>query len=436
MQKRISRITIYTIAICVFLLVVNITLGLVLINQSDKAMRTLIENRMLDVANTAAAMLDGDALATLQADDVDAPAYQETLRILRKYLDNIDLEYIYCVRDMSNKQFVFMIDPDVDPGQFGEPIEFTDALYSASLGTPAVDKEPYEDRWGRFYSAYTPVFTSDHQIGGIVAVDFSADWYENQVAGQIRTTLLVSALSLLLAALVVVAVTTRFRNHFKTMLKEMNSLSGGIETLVQEVSPGAAESLKTESSVPATNDEITELSSRIRSLEDQLSERIQFVRSQAFIDGLTGLANRSAYEEHVKRLDDEIKEGKADFTLALFDLNGLKELNDRQGHEAGDRAIIRVADALTKVFDDSKVYRIGGDEFVAILEPTARDMDYRFMVIDGMLEDTDTVAVAKGCTSYEAGTDDGYRMVFGRADLAMYNDKKRYYETHQDRRRR
>ncbi len=62
--------------------------------------------------------------------------------------------------------------------------ESTDALYQASLGKPSVDKVPYEDSWGRFYSAYSPVFDSNGKVAGIVAVDFSADWYDKQIRTQ------------------------------------------------------------------------------------------------------------------------------------------------------------------------------------------------------------------------------------------------------------
>ena len=82
------------IAFCVFLMIINFTLGMILTNQSGAAMRTLINNRMLDISNTAAAMLDGDMLEVLQADDKDSPAYQAVLKTLTYYQENIDLSYI------------------------------------------------------------------------------------------------------------------------------------------------------------------------------------------------------------------------------------------------------------------------------------------------------------------------------------------------------
>ena len=153
MNSRRTRNTIIGVVI-LLLLTVNLSLGFLLTRQASEAMITLIQNRMLDISNTAAAMIDGDDLASLTADDKDSEAYQSVLSTLTYFQDNIDLKYIYCVKDMGNKQFVFSADPTVDdPGEFGTPVVYTDALYQASLGTPAVDNVPYEDAWGRFRTA-------------------------------------------------------------------------------------------------------------------------------------------------------------------------------------------------------------------------------------------------------------------------------------------
>ena len=129
----------------VFLLITNIALGTALTRQSQKAMKTQIDERMLDVVKTAAAMLDGDVLEQLSAEDKDTPEYQAVVDTLNRFRDNINLAYIYCLRDMGDKSFTFTIDSDaVDPAEFGAPVAYTEALYNASRGIPSVDDEPYE----------------------------------------------------------------------------------------------------------------------------------------------------------------------------------------------------------------------------------------------------------------------------------------------------
>ncbi len=418
---------------CVFLLVVNASLGFALTRQSGRAMRSLIENMMLDVSNTAAALLDGDTLEALEAEDRDTPEYQNALKILTCFESNIELEYIYCIRDMGDGSFVFMIDPDPEsPGQFGEHIPYTDALYQASLGVPSVDKEPYEDNWGRFYSAYSPVFSSARKVAGIVAVDFSAEWYEDQINRQIRTTLMFVGASLLIAVAVIVLIAARYRKHFGALFHEMNQVSDGIETLVREVSPGT-EIASVEDDVAHSNDGFSELGAKVHALQNKLSEQIAIVRSQAYIDGLTRLGNRAAYEDHVRRLEEQIRQGTAAFSVILFDLNGLKEINDRHGHEKGDQVIVEAASVLRQAFDEGKLYRIGGDEFVVILEgANARTGAW----LDEVFGEKSHVSLSKGYAVYDPQTDTEYRAVFNRADNEMYENKREYYLTHEDRRRK
>ncbi len=142
-KKSISLTATLVIIVSILLLAVNILLGGILMTNSRKSMITLIHNRMLDIANTSADMLDGDELKSLKKEDKGTPTYQKINDTLAVFQNNIDLRYIYCVTIKSEKEFVFSVDPAIeDPGEFGEPVTYTDALYRASKGEPAVDEEP------------------------------------------------------------------------------------------------------------------------------------------------------------------------------------------------------------------------------------------------------------------------------------------------------
>ena len=395
-MKKLRRTTKYMIVICAVLFVLMVILGYVLTRQSDRAIRTLIDSRMLDISNTAAAMLDGDAVRDLQAEDADSPAWRQIYTTLSYFQENMDLAHICCVRAAGDGQFVFVVDPSEDPGQFGESVVYTDALARAWQGQAGVDQEPYADRWGRFYSAYSPVYDSAGQVSGIVAVDFSASWYETQLHAQIRTGFAVSIISMILVGIVITMIVTRFRRTFRIMLEEMNQVSDSIETLVQEVSPGSATDHSESRAYDGAQDELVALGDRIRSMENQLRGQISFVRSQAYTDPLTGLGNRTAYEDHVNRLQDSIQAHLAAFTVVLVDLNGLKRINDNLGHDQGDAAIRQVADGLQVAFKEANLYRIGGDEFVVILEGRTIDVESRLSLLSGYLADHGDLAAAKG----------------------------------------
>ena len=87
-------------------------------------------------------------------------------------------------------------------------------------------------------------------------------------------------------------------------------------------------------------------------------------------DRLTGMKNRRAYEEHIDEIEDHI-DAYHNVALVYMDLNGLKSVNDQYGHNVGDDMIIAAAKCITNVFEDcctgGACYRVGGDEFCAIL---------------------------------------------------------------------
>ena len=92
-----------------------------------------------------------------------------------------------------------------------------------------------------------------------------------------------------------------------------------------------------------------------------LSSSRRSVYAQSITDQGTGLMNRRAYEKYLCESEDHVF---ASATCIYIDANGLHEINNECGHEAGDRMLRMTADQLREQFPDSKIYRIGGDEFV------------------------------------------------------------------------
>ena len=222
MKKTASDISIVIVAVLIFAL--NAVLGYILIEQSKNSMKILIDNRMLDISTTAADMLNGDELKKLRAEDKGSYEYQKINDTLAHFQRNIELQYIYCIQKVSDKEFAFSVDPTIeDPGEFGSPIVFTEALYKAGQGHSAVDDEAYTDAWGRFYSAYSPVFDSAGEVAGIVAVDFSAQWYDEQIAKQKNTIAGCMTISLLLCIGLVIMVTRQLRERVIEMTGELRT---------------------------------------------------------------------------------------------------------------------------------------------------------------------------------------------------------------------
>ena len=116
--------------------------------------------------------------------------------------------------------------------------------------------------------------------------------------------------------------------------------------------------------------DIDTLKDEIIDMQNDFKRKIDIVRKQAYIDKLTSLKNRAAYMDTVNTIDRAIQDNIA-FSVAIFDICGLKNINDDCGHEAGDIAIIDSANILKKVFGKDNIYRFGGDEFIGILDETS-----------------------------------------------------------------
>ena len=148
----------------------------------------------------------------------------------------------------------------------------------------------------------------------------------------------------------------------------------------------------------------------------------------AFQDGLTGVKNKNAQEEKITELNNQIKEGKARFAVVMCDVNDLKRINDTEGHHVGDEAIRDACLTLCHVYVHSPVYRVGGDEFCAILE--GEDYERRESLISHFVGGVGSGRDKKhrfsvGMATFQPGIDKDFNSVFVRADEQMYRAKKR-----------
>ena len=216
---------------------------------------------------------------------------------------------------------------------------------------------------------------------------------------------------------------------------------------VRDLTVAAKRLSKGELSVPInyhSDDEIGALAESIRMMAGELQEYIGYIHAQAYADEMTGVGNKASYADMIKILDRKAEEGFAEFFVGVFDVNGLKAINDRLGHEYGDMVITDAAGVLKSVFGAERVYRVGGDEFVIIVEgEPAEEIDTYSKALketlerhnkSGKLYDVD-LTISQGYAVFVEGGDTEYKQVFRRADEAMYKDKENYYKGKRDRRK-
>ena len=101
--------------------------------------------------------------------------------------------------------------------------------------------------------------------------------------------------------------------------------------------------------------------------EETYGRLLEQAQTQVNIDALTGVKNRHSYmevEAHMNRLI--AAHMQQPFAVVMFDVNGLKTVNDTSGHQSGDRYLKDASKIICDIFKRSPVFRVGGDEFIAI----------------------------------------------------------------------
>lgn len=164
----------------------------------------------------------------------------------------------------------------------------------------------------------------------------------------------------------------------------------------------------------------------------QLVSRLE---EKSTIDGLTQVSNRNAMNERVDGFTSGAVALPAVMGIIFADLNGLKTVNDDDGHDAGDRLLYRAASLLKIAFGDYEIYRAGGDEFVIFCPGIAEDKLERLAAeLRALADSTSDISFALG-VEYCTGEYEICRAMQN-ADGKMYKDKEEYYRLHPEKDRR
>lgn len=146
-----------------------------------------------------------------------------------------------------------------------------------------------------------------------------------------------------------------------------------------------------------------------------------YLEKLSYRDMLTGLYNRNRY---IERLEAYKQVQDQQIGAIYIDLNGLKKVNDEQGHRAGDELIVRAAGTIAGIFAED-AYRVGGDEFVVILLDVSReDFARKTEQLRRQMQENSVDASIGGV--WQASTEN-LENLLRRADENMYREKKRYY---------
>jgi diguanylate cyclase (GGDEF)-like protein len=185
-----------------------------------------------------------------------------------------------------------------------------------------------------------------------------------------------------------------------------------------------------------SNDEVGVLANTFNTTIKIIHEKMDYINALAFKDSLTSVMSDTSYLLEIERISKTLNKDTL-LHLIVFDVNNLKMINDRYGHEFGNKLLIITSSAIATVFNYMSTYRIGGDEFVVIIEnETDEKVDNLIKAYDALVKDCyidcpskrHYIDVAYGHTKYDPSIDTCYEDVFNRADSIMYQMKKELKE--------
>lgn len=153
------------------------------------------------------------------------------------------------------------------------------------------------------------------------------------------------------------------------------------------------------------------------------------------VDILTQVFNRNAFNERIEKLNSKASAKPDSLGIVYADLNGLKTVNDDEGHDAGDRLLSKSASLLKIAFGEYEIYRVGGDEFVILCpDITEEKLEHQVTQIKALAETTADVSFAVGNVFCNGNYNVSEAMQT--ADENMYKDKDEYYRLNPEKNRR
>ena len=383
--------------------------------------------------------------------------YSEIRGMLSDYLKNMDgIKYLYVVAhgDQNAEYDMYLIDDDENPitetGYYEEREEDLLGLDIANLKEPTIS----EGDWGWLCSAFKPVYDSNGECICVVGCDIGMD----DVMRDRRELMIILIIGAIILTVIVLIGAMMFINKvvlkpIGLMTKEMKKFKptdtgdydeAGVINLnikshdeISEIYHGIQDMQK--STIDSLHDMSILQADKLKAEKDNKVKDAQIdkLSVESHKDALTGVGNKAAYIQRTEELNSQLKVSMFDFAVVMVDMNNLKKINDNYGHKSGDIYIKGCCRMICDAFKHSPVFRIGGDEFVVLLQ--GPDYNKRIEICDKLKADYEECyndagqdpwrrfSAAVGLAE-KTKNDSTVEPVFKRADEAMYEDKEKFKE--------
>lgn len=465
-KKRVSiKTRLYVFILCIILLITIITSIITYITLSN-SLDNIYKNATIDNARNFATYVDGDFIAEFK-EIIKSEEYQElrqkaeeteneqliedylrekdvwakfadTRNKIDDYLDNIKgVRYIYLV-DYNNtinaEKDMYIIDDSNSELYIIGYYEYREKEFKdkdiTNLDEPVIS----HGDWGWLCSNYAPVYDSNGNPVCIVGCDVDMNKTMHD-----RHMFILFFIGLIISISIFIYIGAIYLVN-KLIIKPLSLICK--ET--QAFNPNEADNKIIDLNLP--NNEIGDIYQSIRTMQLHIIEYINNInqkddalkskdtqilslKNQTFKDILTNVGNARAYNQKSKEISGI-------YAIVMADINNLKQINDKYGHKIGDEYIKGCCNIICEAFKHSPVFRIGGDEFVIILQ--GADYENRNYIVDNLVKKFDDIynrqdispekrySMSLGMADRDIG--DTIEDVYRKADNRMYANKTLFKE--------
>ena len=153
------------------------------------------------------------------------------------------------------------------------------------------------------------------------------------------------------------------------------------------------------------------------------------LKKQTYYDELTKIFNRKAYNERIQEKFDLFDRYDTNFTIAMYDIDDFKKINDTYGHDIGDKVLVEITNEVKSIIRKTDfLFRVGGEEFVIIFDKTSLDEAYdiaekiRINISKMQIIENEKITISMGIT--QAIANDNPQSIYERVDKLMYQSKR------------
>ena len=440
----------FIIALCMLLSLANLTLY-------ENYVYADYRNYISGILDYTMSHIDGDDLKVCIDTREESEQYRQTLRFMDELMDHFsDIHYFYAILPLNTDETGNMMSVLSAERYYDRYVDTEGNLYLGWISDDEFDSETaakileimwgdgivyFEEatEWGTDYTGAMPIRDSGGNPIAVLAVDIDISFINRMIMRY--ATVNICIISVTGAIFIAIFLFWSRRNITKPIKRLEESAVGFVDRCHGQRN---VEALSFEAPEIPTDNEIKSLSDAVFRMTEDMRDYVSDIvnaekhaenmQQLANRDALTGISNKTAYDNEIKRIEDGFGNGNTRVGLAVIDLNFLKTINDTCGHDKGDNAIVQLSRLVCSIFDAASVFRIGGDEFAVILR--GDDYDHfeqrleRFeaalerLAADDALMPWEKVSAAVGGARYDAAIDEGMEGLFKRADRIMYERKR------------